>query len=82
MAQEVISKGWECPKCCKVYAPTQLECTKCPIPTTYASTGNVYVNGTSSTIMGHEFKLKLNSTIEVCDICGLEKWRHPIIQYL
>lgn len=23
------SKGWECPKCGRVYAPTCMECSKC-----------------------------------------------------
>lgn len=83
MIQGVISQGWECPKCGKVYAPTQLECTKCPIPETYTSTGNVHVNGTTSTTyIGHEFVSISKGTSKTrCAVCGLEKWQHPNISY-
>lgn len=78
MMQKVISQGWECPKCGKVYAPTQLECTRCPIPITYTSTGTEYNPRDTTSTAPHGFISKEGVSIDICAICGLGRGQHLI----
>lgn len=74
-------QGWECPKCGRVYAPTQMMCIVCPTQT--STTTTLATSGTSSsTLLGHKFEPQSGKTSKTkCKICGLEKWQHPLISY-
>lgn len=74
-----IQQGWECPKCGKVYSPTQPECTKCPTADSVIKEESIKfsASGTTHTSLGHMFVR--NGTSNICKICGLEEFRHPVI---
>ena len=81
--QILISQGWECPKCKRVYSPTTNMCQFCPTQTTTSTSISFGSTGTSSvTIKNHNFiTLEGDATSTKCYICGLEKWQHPHISF-
>jgi hypothetical protein len=78
-----IPQGWECPKCKRVYSPTTSMCSHCPEHTQgYTSSGTTSISVGTSTTYSHAFKSdKKSSSKTKCQICGLEKWQHPMISY-
>jgi len=82
MNQSLIQQGWECPKCSRVYSPTQPMCMYCPQQSTIATTTTtpIGVGGSGTTTVNlHNFVSDYNGTAPKCIICGLEDWRHVTI---
>lgn len=68
-----IQKGWECPKCGRVYSPITPMCLSCPQQTNI-TTGT---SAGTSTAMWHNFIPSEDPNI--CSICGSFKHNHPSI---
>lgn len=66
-----VPQGWECPKCGRVYAPTQMMCIACPQQSgiTFTTTGTT-LNITSCDFIPDE------TTGNNCLICGRPKSDH------
>lgn len=70
-------QGWECPKCGRVYAPTNLMCWYCP-NNAIATTDVVFTHPNYHPIACNEFEPYdgLNNQPQICKKCGLPKNEH------
>lgn len=73
-------RGWECPKCGRVYAPTNLICWYCPSKnSTKATTDVIFTHPNYHPIACDSFEPyfdELSSHPHICKKCGLPKNEH------
>ena len=72
-------KGWECPKCGRVYSPTTPMCMHCPQQVTSGTTINTPIINATGTYSYHNFVSDNRGTASRCMICGLESWQHSVV---
>jgi hypothetical protein len=77
----IITQGWECPKCKRVYSPPISMCIFCPQDTVTSSRTTLAHIPTTCTSVNHQFELDKESSSDddKCKRCGREKWQHPLI---
>ena len=75
MTTNTTPRGWECPKCGRVYSPTQQMCLHCPEK--YSGSLGVTTSSTVQTV--HSCYSFTPDVVGQCKICGRTQFQHPII---